>query len=499
VAAAEGAVWVTSLLDDAVARIDPSTNRISATIHVGRGAAGIAAGGGSVWVTNSIDGTVSRVDPGTNRVTTTILVGPAPGNVVAGPAGVWLTTAHTQPTPAPADAIKIGLLSDCTGRYSQTRDATLAGAELALVERGGKPAGKALTDGVDGISIGGHSIKLVFGCSDTTTASALAEARRLVDGMGVRVLIGPLGGNQGLALQDYARRRPGIAFVNGTSSAQQLRPAPNFFSFHTDGAGWTAGLGAYAYQTLGWRNAVIVADLEDDVFNWTQVAGFVAEFCSLGGTITKRVWVPAGTRDYSSVIGRLPASGVDGFFAATYPPTVVALANGYPGLRGNIAGKLISGTFSDLGGLQVLGSRRRGLVGGGAEGAGDFDRYIRPYRRTFPRHTAFAGSYFDIFYHDAMAATLQALDAVHGDASGNEERFRAALARVRLDSPLGRIRLDRDRQAVAFNNLFKDGRLIKSIPGVDHTFGGYFKPSDPPPSRTTPACRKGNPPPWARQ
>ena len=178
--------------------------------------------------------------------------------------------------------------------------ATLAGADLALLERGGKRGGPVLTDGVEGVSIDGRPVRLVFGCSDSTTASALSEARRLVDDVGVRVLIGPLGGNQGLALQDFARRRPGVAFVNGNSSDQLLDPAPNFFSFHSDGAGWTAGLGTYAYRTLGWRHAVLVADLEDDVFNWTQAAGFVAEFCSLGGTITKRVWVPAGTEDYSA-------------------------------------------------------------------------------------------------------------------------------------------------------------------------------------------------------
>ncbi len=170
-------------------------------------------------------------------------------------------------------------------------------------------AGLILADGVEGVSVDGHPIRLVFGCSDTTTASALSEARRLVDEVGVRVLIGPLGGTRASRCRTLRRRRPGVAFVNGSSSAQLLRPAPNFFSFHTDGAGWTAGLGTYAYRTLGWRHAVLVADLEDDVFNWTQAAGFVAEFCSLGGTITKRVWVPAGTQDYSAVIGGLPSSG----------------------------------------------------------------------------------------------------------------------------------------------------------------------------------------------
>ena len=356
-----------------------------------------------------------------------------------------MTTAASKPVDEASGMVTIGVLSDCKGRYAFSRDATLAGADLALLERGGKRGGPALTDGVEGISIGGHPIRLVYGCSDSTTASALSEARRLVDDVGVRVLIGPLGGNQGLALQDFARRRPGIAFVNGNSSDQLLRPAPNFFSFHTDGAGWTAGLGTYAYRTLGWRRAILVADLEDDVFNWTQAAGFVAEFCSLGGTITRRIWVPAGTQDYSAVIGGVPSSGVDGFFFATYPQTILAFARGYPGLRGNISRKVIPGTFPDLGGLEKLGRRRRGLVGGGAEGGGGFNAYSE-LPRGIPKKIAFEGSFFDIFYHDATAATLKALAAVHGDLSADEQRFMAALANVRLASPLGSIRLDKEHR-----------------------------------------------------
>ena len=35
-------------------------------------------------------------------------------------------------------------------------------------------------------------------------------------------------------------------------------------------------------------------------------------------------------------------------------------------------------------------------------------------------------------------------------------------------------------------------RAIRSIPGVDRTFGGYFKPTDPPPSRSTPGASSGH-------
>ncbi len=86
-----------------------------------------------------------------------------------------------------------------------------------------------------------------------------------------------------------------------------------------------AGLADYAYHELGWRRAVTVTDLQNNVFNWTQSAGFIAEFCSLGGTIAKRIWVPPGTQDYSGVIAEIPTKGVDGFVVASGAPTLLAL------------------------------------------------------------------------------------------------------------------------------------------------------------------------------
>jgi branched-chain amino acid transport system substrate-binding protein len=106
-------------------------------------------------------------------------------------------------------------------------------------------------------------------------------------------------------------------------------------------------------------------------------------------------------------------------------------------------------------------------------------------------------------YFDAMTAVLTALAQVHGDLSGGERRFQAALAKVRLDSPVGPIRLDHNRQAIAPNYLLRvqsDGsdRTIRVLPNVDQTFGGYFHSNGPQPGRTYPACRHGHPPPWAR-
>ncbi len=507
IAAGEGAVWVSSLLDDTVARIDPTAARITRTIHVGRGASGIAAGRGAVWVANSIDGTVSRIDPRSNEVVATIPVGSNPEEIAAGAEAVWVTTRRRQDEQRAEGVIAVGLLVDCRGRFAQTHDLTLAGAELALIQRGGRLVGRGPMEGVEGVAIGGRAVRLFFGCADGTSASALAEARRLVEDVGVNVLIGPVARHQGLALQDYARRQPEISFVNGTSSAQLLDPAPNFFSFHTDGAQQMAGLGDYAYHELGWRTAVTVADTAGDVYNWAQVAGFVAEFCSLGGTVAKRVWLPPGIQDYSGVIAEIPKADVDGFVVAATPPAVLALARGYPGLRRDLSRRVVLGAWATLGPeLAQLGDSMRGIVIAGAvKSAVASSDYLSDFRQAFPQLAREAGNPFDVFYYDAMTATLRALEAVDGDVSGSGPAFMAALSRLELATPNGRTRLDADRQAIAPNYVLQflgpgfDTRAIRTIPRVERTFGGYFRPEDRPPSKTTPACERGSPPPWARR
>src|SRR5262245_65614351 len=133
---------------------------------------------------------------------------------------------------------------------------------------------------------GGKKIELITGSSDASPDSAVNAARKLVEQDGVQILIGPLSGDEGLAVKNYAKTQPQVTFINGTSAAQDttLRdPAPNFFRFTTDGAQWQAGLGEYAFKEKGYKTTVVVA--EDYAFPYSQVMGFMLPFCELGGHV----------------------------------------------------------------------------------------------------------------------------------------------------------------------------------------------------------------------
>jgi YVTN family beta-propeller protein len=91
VAVGEGSVWVTQINDNTVARIDPQTNNVVATIPVGRDPVGIVIARQAVWVANGSDGTVSRIDPRTNKVVTTIHIGGSPQLLAYGEEAIWTT------------------------------------------------------------------------------------------------------------------------------------------------------------------------------------------------------------------------------------------------------------------------------------------------------------------------------------------------------------------------------------------------------------------------
>ena len=416
--------------------------------------------------------------------------------------------------PADSDEVRIGLITVCEGFYGLTSEPSRAGAELPLLRRGASLAGPRPTDGVVDAKVAGKSVRLFFGCGDQTGETALAETRRLVEQAGVDVLIGPNYIGEGLAIKEYARSRPDVTFV-ATSPAQALTlhdPVPNLFRFGTDGAQLMAGVGAYAFHDLGWRKAVTVAD--DQSFDYTQVAGFVAEFCALGGTV-EQVWVPPSQQSSPSYYAQLPQN-VDGYVAAGFALNTLGFVNALPGLRGNLADEVVGGILSSN--LEVIGSQANRFVGvvygenvPGIAGAPSpsqraWQRYVKEFSTTFPEYAALASSGFPIAHTNAMEAVLESLEAVDGDLSGDQKEFQAELARTELDAPNGHILLDANRNAVAPNYLRRVTKTPKgltmrthaTLPDVEQSFNGYLTSSEPL-GRDTIECREGNPPPWARR
>jgi len=383
-----------------------------------------------------------------------------------------VATGLTVPSLAMAadDTIKIGVLATFEGPFTVLGEDSERGAKTAVDEMGGKVAGK--------------TIEIVKGSSDASPDSAVRAARKLVEQDGVKVLVGPLSGDEGIAVKDYAKTQPGVTFINGSSAAQDttLRdPAENFFRFSTDGAQWMAGLGTYAFNDKGYKRVATVA--EDYSFPYTQVFGFMAEFCKAGGKVPSKSWVPIGNKDFSSVIAAIP-DDVDAIYVALGGADAVNFLTQYQQSGGSAP--LIGGSITvDQTVLTSKGKLKEVLIGTPAAGptadtndSPEWKAFSEAYAKqpnAFPSPSLFAHAYYI-----NMKAALKALEEVGGDLSDDGKKLREALTKLVLDTPTGKVSVDKNRNATADifltevtegsdGNLYN--KLVKVVPQVNQTLG----------------------------
>ena len=396
-----------------------------------------------------------------------------------------------------AGKIKIGFFSTLEGTYTALGEDGQRGFDLAVMQHHNKAGGKDL--------------EIARGSSDASPDSALRAAKKLVEQDKVDILIAPLSGAEGIALHDYAKTQPQVTIINGCSGALEttyVKPARNFFRFNIDGAQMHKGLGQYIYNVKHYKKIATIG--EDYAFVYTQVMGLVLDYCPLGGQITKRIWVPLGTKDFSSVIPQIP-DDVDAIYLGLGGADAVNFLNQYQQAGGNA--KLIGGSIMvDQTVLSSKGRAKQALIGTVAAGpqADTWDNprwqaFVKAYQAAWPPNKRFTSpSLCATNYYDATQAALLALDKVKGDLGNGQKKFRAALTSLVLDAPNGQIKLDGNRQAIGTNFVTeavkdKDGNLVskvvKVVPNVSQTLG--FKPEVFAkiglPGRESPACKKTYP------
>ncbi|WP_459850743.1 ABC transporter substrate-binding protein [Dongia sp. agr-C8] len=405
-------------------------------------------------------------------------------------ASVALTVGFSVSAAMAEDTIKVGALATLQGAFTVLGEDGMRGVKLALQQHNNMAGGK--------------KIELVTGSSDASPDSAVNAARKLVEQDKVQILVGPLSGDEGLAVKNYAKTQPQVTFINGTSAAQDttLRdPAPNFFRFTTDGAQWQAGLGEYAFGTKGYKKVVTIA--EDYSFPYTQVFGFMSGFCKSGGHVVDKFWVPIGNKDFSSIVASIP-DDIDAIYVALGGADAVNFLNQYEQAGGDKP--MIGGSITvDQTVLGSKGKQQEYVVGTPSAGpiADDWDnaewkKFVADYKAAFPDGFP-SPSLFAHGYYISTLAMLDALDQVKGDLGGDQKAFRDALQNLKLATPTGPVTLDKNRNAVASIFLTEvakadDGHLynkvIKVVDNVNQTLGipeeEFMKLG--PVSRDNPSC-----------
>ena len=385
--------------------------------------------------------------------------------------------------------VKIGLLATLEGPFAAGGADGMRGAELAVKQRGGVVAGR--------------KIEIIKASSDAKPDVAVNATRKLVEQDKVDIMVGPLSGGEGIAVKDYSKTQPQVTFINGGSGAQAttlVNTSPNFFRFNTEGAQWMVGLGKAAMDK-GYKRTMIIA--EDYAFPYSQVQGFMSEYCRLGGKVPVKAWVPLGGKDYSSVIATIPKD-VDALLVILGGADAVNFLTQYENSGGDKP--MMGGSITvsqDV--LNYKGKRRDSLVGTISAGpladsfdGADWKAFVADYQRNYP---VSAGGYpspslFAFVYYVNMKAALDGLAAVNGDLSGGQAKYRDALQKMVLKTPTGDVRLDSNRQAIGttfVTEVVKDSRgnlstkVSRKVDNVDQTLGikaEDFKMG----SRDVPAC-----------
>jgi branched-chain amino acid transport system substrate-binding protein len=397
--------------------------------------------------------------------------------------------------PAP---FRIGVLADCEGYFRSLQESALTGAEIPFLERGSTLRGPSAVDGVTPATVAGRQVELVPGCIEGGEYSTvIARARLLVEVSHVDAVVGGTWPGDGLVLRDVARKYPDVTFIVSNSGDREVTlgdPAPNVFRFAADLSQQVAGLGTYAFEDLGWRHAVVVA--EDDEAGWGGAAAFLAEFCALGGRASQFQMSP--DLQPPSVPD---ADGVAVFFTpfGKTPEALAAFAGGRLPLESSLL--LGPGAWNDLNSLTALPEDMKRVVTiVPATTAEASERYRATAARNFPDATRTdVMQPFVVQNNDGVEVVLAALEKA-GGASG--VALQAALSSLDVELASGRVRLDSNRAAVVSTALTRlgdvgTGPVIRMVGDVDQTLGGVLPATYQPGSGQQP-CSSGPLPPWAR-
>ena len=389
------------------------------------------------------------------------------------------------------DVLKIGLLASLEGPFAAPGQDSMRGADLALKHHNGMAGGK--------------KIEFIKVSSDATPDKAVNSTRKAVEQDKVQIMIGPLSGDEGIAVKNYAKTQPGVTFINGSSGAQAATltdPSPNFFRFNTEGAQWMVGLGEHALAK-GYKRLYLIA--EDYGFPYSQVQGFMASYCAKGGKVLDKAWVPLGTKDYAAVIAKIPKD-IDALVVVLGGSDAVNFLTQYEQAGGDKP--MVGGSITvDQTVLNFKGKRRESLLGTASAGpmadsidTPEWKKFVADYKASFKDGFP-SPSLFAYLYYINTKAALDALDVVKGDLSGGQKAYRDALQKTNFKGPAGDVKIDANRNGVGTTYITEvtkaaDGsfynKVVKSVPNISQTLGlpeAEFKAMGLG-TRDVPDCRK---------
>jgi branched-chain amino acid transport system substrate-binding protein len=347
----------------------------------------------------------------------TVLAGTAAGAAAA-------LTRFPAPAIAQAAPFKLGLLTVKTGPLAQGGIQMEQGVLTYLKEKN--------------YTLGGRKVDFVSADTGGNPAGAKTKAQELVERDKVDVILGPLAAFELYAINEYVQQQkmPTLSLAAADNLTQRT---PNPFLLRASATSSQAmqPMGHYAATELKLKKVVCI--VEDFAFGYEQMGGFQAAFEKDGGCVTKKLWPPIVTPDYTPYIAQInDCDGVCQGFAGSNPlrfmKQYATAGLKYPVVTGETGG--------DDALLHSFGDEAVGLVSccpysldNPIEANQRFVSEIMKNYNVIPGFYA-AGLYVNCQVVDA------GLKAAGGDAS-DKTKFMAALKSVSLtDTPRGPIKFD---------------------------------------------------------
>ncbi len=198
-------------------------------------------------------------------------------------------------------SVKLGFISPVTGFVAALGTDMRRGWEMYWSQNGGKA--------------GDTTVETVFEDDTGDPDVALTKARRLVEQEQVQLVAGPILANTAYAVAGYVAGR-GLPTVQMTGAddltQRKFDPLVLRVGYTSSQSNFPAGQWAYEQ---GHRQAVTICP--DYAFGWESCGGFVSAFVKAGGKITKQVWHPLGTQDFSTYVSQARQANPDVVFVGS--------------------------------------------------------------------------------------------------------------------------------------------------------------------------------------
>ena len=326
---------------------------------------------------------------------------------------------------AQSKTLKVGALLPLSGPFQALGNYTREGLELYLKEHHNM--------------LGGRPVQVIYGDDTNNPAVGLTQLRKLVEQDHVDVLYGPVAANVGAATVPFVNQNK-IAMVWPIVCDDDLTRHQSDYIIRT---AWVCSqpthvLGDYAYKTLGYRKVATIG--YDFNFGWQSIQGFADTFMTDGGKITKEIWTPIVTSDFSPYLSAIPRD-VDAVMCSFSGTPAINFMKQYRqfGLKMPL---ICQGNATDESTLAAEGQAAVGILTAlqyspelpGTSNRGFVARYKKAYGHI-------PGYYGESGYVGAEFLD-KGLTAVHGNTSDPAALIKAIHASTVNDAPRGPIQID---------------------------------------------------------